>query len=77
MDQDEMNTTETTTEATTEAELKRGPILATLLIRVTIREDDTVTEGSYVPTNDEAIAWTEEAFRARGYTSVNATAEKV
>jgi hypothetical protein len=53
---------------------KRGPILATLQIRVTIRGEEP---GSYVPTNDEIAEWTEEAFRARGYAEVNATAEKV
>jgi hypothetical protein len=60
--------------ASVETTPKRGPILATLQIRVTIRGEEP---GSYVPTNDEIAEWTEEAFRARGYAQVNATAEKV
>lgn len=74
MDQDETTTTPEEAEA---EQPKRGPILTTLSIRVTIREDEAAPEGSYVPTNDEAASWTEEAFRTRGYASVNASAEKV
>ena len=80
MDQDQEKVFEPTpTEiAAEEAEGKRGPIIATLQIRVTIRDEvDGPDDRPAAPTNAEAAHLVEAAFRTAGYSQVNATAEKV
>ena len=73
MDQDE-----TTTPATDDAGPERGPILGTLLIRVTLRDDPGgADDRPALPTNEAASELVEAAFRAGGYAHVNATVEKV
>lgn len=65
--------------AAEEAEGKRGPILTTLSIRVTIRDDVFEPKGdaASIPTNDAVAELVEIAFARAGYQHVNATAEKV
>lgn len=60
------------------SETERGPILGTLLIRVTLRDDPAgADDRPALPTNDAVAALVEAAFRAGGYAYVNASAEKV
>lgn len=79
MDQDPI--TSAPTEATPEPGAEGstlGRIVATVQIRVTIRDDvGGIGDDVYVPTNPEIEAIVESAFNDAGFRHVNATAEKV